>query len=214
MEDIILLGIGGHAHSVVDSIECAGKYRIVGFLDLEEKKGISYRGYKVLDADLQMEQYFLSGVGNAFVSIGYMGQGQLRENLYRTLKKIGYTIPNIVDPTAVIAEDAVMGEGVFVGKKAVVNAAAHIGDLCIINTGAIVEHDCDVGSFSHISVGSVLCGGVCVGQRTLIGANATVIQERVIGSGCIVGAGTTVRRNLEDGCTVRGSDETKIVRNG
>lgn len=70
MEDIILLGIGGHAHSVVDSIECAGKYRIVGFLDLEEKKGISYRGYKVLDADLQMEQYFLSGVGNAFVSIG------------------------------------------------------------------------------------------------------------------------------------------------
>lgn len=88
-------------------------------------------------------------------------------------------LPNIVDPSAVIADDAVMGEGIFVGKRAVVNAAAHIGDLCIINTGAIVEHDCDVGNYSHISVGSVLCGGVRVGQRTLIGANATVIQERL-----------------------------------
>ncbi len=213
MEDIILLGIGGHAHSVVDSIERAGKYHIVGFLDLEEKKGIAYRGYKVLNVDSQMEQFFRNGVENAFVSIGYMGHGALREMLYSDLKKIGYTIPNIVDPSAVIAEDAVMGEGIFVGKRAVINAAAHIGDLCIINTGAIVEHDCDVGSFSHISVGSVLCGGVRVGQRTLIGANATVIQERMIGSGCIVGAGTTVRRNLEDSYTVCCRDDTRMVRN-
>lgn len=213
MEDIILLGIGGHAHSVVDSIECAGKYHIVGFLDLAKKKGIAYRGYKVLDVDSQMERYFQSGVKNAFVSIGYMGYGRLREELYFALKRTGYTIPNIVDPLAVIADDAVMGEGIFVGKRAVVNAAAHIGDLCIINTGAIVEHDCDVGNYSHISVGSVLCGGVRVGQRTLIGANATVIQERVIGSGCIVGAGTTIYRNLADGHMARSGDEIISVRN-
>lgn len=213
MEDIILLGIGGHAHSVVDSIERAGKYHIVGFLDLEEKKGIAYRGYKVLDVDSQMEQYFRNGVGNAFVSIGYMGKGRLREELYSALQKTGYNIPNIVDPSAVVAEDAVMGKGIFVGKRAVVNAAAHIGDLCIINTGAIVEHDCDVGSFSHVSVGSVLCGGVRVGQRTLIGANATIIQERVIGNGCIVGAGITMRGNLEDGRIVRWADGIRIAGN-
>ncbi len=39
MQDIILLGLGGHAHSVVDSIEQTGKYNIVGFLDTEEKQG-------------------------------------------------------------------------------------------------------------------------------------------------------------------------------
>lgn len=39
MEDIILLGIGGHAHSVVDSVECAGQYHIVGFLDLTQYRG-------------------------------------------------------------------------------------------------------------------------------------------------------------------------------
>lgn len=31
MENIILLGLGGHAHSVVDSIEQAGEYNIIGF---------------------------------------------------------------------------------------------------------------------------------------------------------------------------------------
>lgn len=33
MEEIILLGMGGHAHSVVDSIEREGRYHIAGFLD-------------------------------------------------------------------------------------------------------------------------------------------------------------------------------------
>lgn len=31
MEDIVLLGIGGHAHSIVDSIEQKKQYNIVGF---------------------------------------------------------------------------------------------------------------------------------------------------------------------------------------
>lgn len=49
MEDIILLGLGGHAHSVVDSIEWAGKYNIIGFLDTKEMQGKHYKDYYVLD---------------------------------------------------------------------------------------------------------------------------------------------------------------------
>lgn len=56
MENIILLGIGGHAHSVIDSIEQTGKYRIIGFLDREEKQGESYRDYPVLGVDADMEE--------------------------------------------------------------------------------------------------------------------------------------------------------------
>lgn len=158
MEDIILLGLGGHAHSVVDSIEQSGKYNIVGFLDTEEMRGKRYKDYCVLDTDDTLQKYFDRGLRNAFVTIGFMGHGIVRNRLYQRLKDIGYIIPNIIDRTAVLSENVKLEEGIFVGKKAVINANAVIKKMCIINTGAIVEHDCRINSFSHIAVGSVVCG--------------------------------------------------------
>lgn len=196
MEDIILLGIGGHAHSVADSIERAGKYRIIGFLDREEMQGKSYREYPILGTDADIGRFFEKGVKHAFVTVGFMGHGDVRKRLFRQLKDAGYTLPDVIDDTAVVSDRVKLGEGVFVGKKTVINAEAEIGDMCIVNTGVIIEHDCLVGEFSHISVGSVLCGGVKVGTAALVGANATVIQKVEIGDGCIIGAGMTVRRNV------------------
>ena len=198
MEDIILLGLGGHAHSVVDSIEQGGKYNIVGFLDTEEMQGKRYKDYCVLDTDDALQKYFDRGIRNAFVTIGFMGHGIVRNRLYQRLKDIGYILPNIIDRTAVLSENVILEEGIFVGKKAVINANAVIKKMCIINTGAIVEHDCRINSFSHIAVGTVLCGGVLVGEQTFIGANATVIQEKIIGKHCIIGAGTIVNKNVQD----------------
>ena len=38
MEDIILIGYGGHAKSVADCIERQKRYRIIGYTELEKKK--------------------------------------------------------------------------------------------------------------------------------------------------------------------------------
>lgn len=203
MESIILLGTGGHAHSVVDCIEAENRFHIYGFLDIEEKIGEEYRGYKVLGTDMLLEDSFKKGIKNAFVTIGYLGKNSIRDRLFFNLKKMGFTLPNIIDKTAIIAKDVVLGEGIFIGKRAVVNSDVEIKDMCIINTGAIIEHDCKIGDFSHISVGSVLCGGVQVGRESFIGANATIIQGRTIGNKCIIGAGVTIRKNIEDNSIVR-----------
>lgn len=209
MEDILLFGLGGHAHSVVDSIEEGGKYNIIGFLDTEEKRGNRFKDYSVLDTDDAMKKYYAAGVNHAFITIGFMGHGSLRNRLYGRLKEAGFTIPNIIDRTAVMAGGVQLAEGVFIGKRAVINSNAVIGKMCIVNTGAIVEHDCSIGEFSHIAVGSVLCGGVTVGEQTLIGANATVIQERRIGSHCVIGAGAIIRKDVGDGCVVRNGSVVK-----
>ncbi len=198
MQDILLLGLGGHAHSVVDSIEQARKYNIVGFLDTKETQGKKFRDYTVLGTDETLEKYYNSGIRNAFVTIGFMGHKNVRNHLYKQLKRAGFTVPNIIDSTAVVSKNADLEDGIFVGKGAVINANARIEKMCIINTGAIIEHDCKVGEFSHIAVGSVLCGEVSVGKQTLIGANATVIQQKAVGDYCIVGAGTTIRKDVED----------------
>lgn len=201
-EKIILLGCGGHAKSVVDAIESDGKYTIVGFVD-KESNNFSYRGYSVIGQDDDLEDFFKQGITRVFVCVGYMGKGKTREELFAKLRHIGYEFPVIIDPTATLAADAVVGEGSFIGKNVVINANAEIGSMCIINTAAVVEHDCLIGDFTHIAVGSVLCGGVTVGQSCLIGANATVIQGREIGDNCIIGAGVVVRKNVECGAMVR-----------
>lgn len=197
MEDIILLGIGGHAHSVVDSIEQSGRYRIVGFLDVKENRDKEYRGYHVIGTDDMLENYYLKGIKNAFITVGYLGEGSIRNKLYKEIKRIGYTVPNIIDRTAILADDIRLGEGNFVGKRAVINANSKIGTMCIINTGAIVEHDCCIGDMTHIAVGTILCGHVTVGNNTLIGANAVVRQGINIGTHVIIGAGMTITKDIK-----------------
>jgi sugar O-acyltransferase (sialic acid O-acetyltransferase NeuD family) len=199
MQRIILLGCGGHAKSVADAIESGGVYEIAGFIGTPEDDGFSYRDYRILDCDAGLDSIYRSGITHAAVCIGFMGRGITRSALYDRLKAIGFTLPVITDRTAVIAADAQIGDGTFVGKNAVVNSAAVVGKMAIINTAAVVEHDCEVGDFSHVSVGSVLCGNVSVGAGSFIGANATVIQGKKIGAGVIVGAGSVVLEDLADG---------------
>lgn len=189
MEDVVLVGFGGHAKSVADCIEREGKYHIVGYTDMQEADS----QYSYLGTDDELQAILVGGVKNAAIGIGYMGKGAVRQHLYAKLKQIGFYLPVITDPSAIVSSTAVVGEGSFIGKCAVINAEASIGKMAIINTKALVEHECVVGDFTHVAVGAVLCGQVKVGEGAFIGANATVIQCRQIESNAIVPAGATIR---------------------
>lgn len=204
MEQIILIGCGGHADSVMDSIVQQGKYRIAGFIERENYSETENSKFPVIGTDSDLQAVYDSGIRNAFVTIGYLGKGDTREKIYHGLKQIGYNLPKIIDSSAVLAGCVRIGEGTYVGKRAVVNTDANIGKMCIINTGAVVEHGNDIGDFCHVAVGSVLCGGVSIGRKTLVGANATILQNVNIGKEAIIGAGTVVRHDVEMGQTYYG----------
>lgn len=192
MEDIILIGYGGHAKSVADCINRQGKYNIVGYTDY---KKYDCR-YKYLGTDDILNELYEAGIKNAVICIGYLGKGNIRERLYIKLKKIGYNLPAIIDPSAIVSKSAHICEGVFIGKYAIINVDAYVGKCCIINTGAIVEHECCIDDFTHIAVHSVLCGQVSIGKACLIGANATVIQCIKVPDNVVVPAGSVVRRQV------------------
>lgn len=189
MEEIILIGYGGHSKSVADCIERQKEYKIVGYTDLQEVDS----PYPYLGTEEVLYSLYDKGIRHLAMGIGYLGRGNLRENIYAKAKKIGFSFPIIIDPSSIISSTAVLEEGAFVGKLAIVNAAAHIGKLCIINTKALVEHDCVVGDFTHVAVGAVLCGQVNVGRSVLVGANATVLQCQSVRDNAIIPAGFTFR---------------------
>lgn len=214
MEKIIVLGMGGHAESMIDAIESQHLYEVVGYVVNEENISDTVKKYPVIGKDEDLQQIFQSGIKNAAVGIGYLGKSDIRERLWTVLKKIGYHLPVICDVSAVLARDVELAEGSFIGKGAILNTNVSIGKMCIINTGAIIEHDCYVDDFSHISVGTVLCGGITVGKAAFIGANVTVIQGMNIGDRSIVGAGTVVKKNVEDKSMIWSRDKIYMCGGG
>lgn len=195
MEKIILIGGGGHARSIIDTIISSGVFTIAGIVDNFEGEVL---GIPVIGDDRKLTEIFNSGIRNAFVAIGSVGDTTLRKNTLDMILKIGFTVPNIVDKTAVVSVNTAIGFGNFIGKNAVVNCDCTIGNMVIINSNATVEHNSYVGDFSHIASGAVLCGTVTIGKNTHIGANATVIQGVTIGEDCLIGAGSVVLGNIND----------------
>lgn len=198
MEALILIGGGGHAKSVIDSVEAEKHYKIVGIVDKTLPIGYTIFNIPVIGTDDSLEKFYAQGIQHAFLTIGSIETSQLREALYKKLKKIGYQIPNIIDPSAILSKHITLGEGNFIGKRAVLNSYVTLGSNCIINTGAIVEHDCHLADFVHLAPSSTLCGMVTVGSGSFIGAGTTIIQSVKIGRRVIIGAGSVVLTSIED----------------
>lgn len=199
---LLLIGGGGHCHSVLDSIISSGKYDEIGIIDNVE---CSYMGVKTIGTDEDLPRLFNEGWTDAFITVGSVGNTNVRHRLYENVISIGFNVPSVIDPTAVVAGDAIIGEGVFAGKRSVINAGAVLGECSIINSGAIVEHDCKIGSFTHISPGAVLCGQVTVGNDSHIGAGSVVRQLTNVGDNSLIGAGSVVVKDIGDNAKAYGN---------
>ena len=174
-ERIILVGGGGHCHSVIDVIEQQGIYQIAGIVDLHENLGQYVLGYPIIACDEQLPELF-NTYKNALITVGHIKTNSLRLKLYEELKRIGYTLPIIISPLAYVSQHARIEEGTVVMHHALVNANARVSKNCIINTKALIEHDAVIESHCHIATASVINGGVKVKENTFFGSNATSKQ--------------------------------------
>ena len=175
-EKIVLIGGGGHCHSVIDVIEQTNKYEIIGIVDIKENIGKKVLDYEVIACDDDLETIFET-CKNSIITVGYIKSNDLRIKLFKIAKQIGFNLPIIISPLAYVSKHSSIDEGTIVMHHALINANAKIGKNCIINTKALIEHDCVVEDNCHISTASVLNGGVVVKENTFFGSNATSKQS-------------------------------------
>ena len=206
---ILLIGGGGHCHSVLDSILALNVYDEIGIIDSKDCHAL---GISVVGVDDDVQRLMSEGWSDAFITVGSVGNTQLRRKLHEMIKIIGLNVPTIIDPTAVIARGTELSEGVYVGKRAVINTGSRIGTCAIINTGTIVEHDCLIGDFSHLSPGATICGQVHIGNDSHVGAGSVVRQQISIGNGVLVGAGSGVVKTLPDNVKAYGNPCRVIMK--
>lgn len=199
MEKIVIVGGGGHAKVVIDAIKLKAEYDIYGIVDPNVKAGESVLGVKVIGGDEMLETLFKSGIKHAFVAVGSVGDERsvgTRISITANLMKIGFSLPVIVHPRAVVAGDVPLGEGTFVAGGAVINPGSKIGKNAIINTNSSVDHDCVIGDFAHIAPGATLSGGVKIGNGAHVGTGANITQGVSIDQETLVKAGTLVSRDI------------------
>lgn len=178
-EKIVLIGGGGHCHSVIDVIEQENKYEIIGIVDTKENIGKKVLDYKIIACDDDLETIFLS-CKNALITVGQIESNKIRVKIYNNLKQIGFNLPVIISPLAYVSNHSSIDEGTIIMHQALINANTKIGKNCIINTKALIEHDCIVEDNCHISTASVINGGVTVKENSFFGSNATSKQSTEI----------------------------------
>ena len=207
---LILLGNGGHCRSVMDSVYSLDCYDQIAIVE-KNNVNCTHEEENIIGTDDDLPKLFNAGWKEAIITVGSIGNTRVRELLYSKLKKIGFKLPVIIDPSAVVSTKARICEGVFIGKRAVVNSGVLIDSCAIINTGAVIEHDCAIGKFAHVSPGTTVCGEVRIGSYSHIGAGSVVRQQITIGEKSLIGAGSVVIRNIPDEVVAFGNP-CKIIR--
>jgi sugar O-acyltransferase (sialic acid O-acetyltransferase NeuD family) len=210
MKKIIFIAITSIHKLVLDIIQYdkdfKTKYQIIGFLD--DKPGVHGQiisGFPVVGSLNDFEEIANKyGVTDAIICLGYTNMN-VRKALFERCSNYFPMMSNFFHPTAVVAHDAAVGNGVILAANVVINPSTSIKDNVIIWPGAIVEHDCFIGEHSYIGPGCRISGCVNIGERCLIGAGAVILPYLHIGNNVIIGAGAVVAKDVPDNAIVYGT---------
>ena len=187
---ILLIGCGGHTKVCIDVIKNIKSYKIAGVV-CDNKKGVYNLPNVGNDNDLKkLRKKFNS----AFITIGQIKNYQMREKIFKKLKRFNFNIPRILSNTAIISKSAKIDKGTIVMDRAIIHQDVKIGKNCIINTGAIVEHDVQIGDNTHISTGAIINGEVEVGKNVFIGSGTIIVNNVKIKSNSFIKAGTLIKK--------------------
>lgn len=192
---VVVLGGGGHGRVLLEMLKQLD-VEVLGVVDPGLEVGSDCRGIRVLGGDevvlaFSPEQLLLVN------AIGSLPRDKgLRQSLYLQFQRQGYFFKTLQHPSALLAEDVSLADGVQIMAGSIVQTGAKIAENTIVNTGAIVDHDCVIGAHAHLAPGVVLSGGVTVGDQVHIGTGAIVIQGINIGDGSVIGAGCVVTKDV------------------
>lgn len=205
---IVVIGAGGHAHVVIDTLKAVADHEVAGIVS-PERAPTEVLGVPWIGRDYVISGLLASGIQGFVVAVG---DNAVRRRLFSYALSHGLQPVQAIHPSAVVARDVHVGRGVVMMANAVVNSASRIEDNVIINTGATVDHHAWIGPDVHIAPGCHLAGRVRVGAASFLGTGVSVIPEITIGERAVIGAGATIYKDVPDDSRVVGPSMRFIER--
>lgn len=202
-----ILGAGGHAKEVIETLRSSGGLEPSGVLDDDSAKwGGEVLGVPIC-GPIDLEYVRTHPIKEAVIAIGSNKlRAQVSDRFDGLLKWV-----TIVHPSAVLAKSVQIGEGTVIFAGVVVQPDVRIGRQTILNTGCTISHDGVIGDFAHIAPGGRLAGNVLIGDGAFLGIGSSVIPGVSIGRWTTVGAGSVVVKSLPSRVVAYGAP-ARVIR--
>jgi len=180
VERLLIVGASGHAHAVLALLRRLGTHRVMGLIDDTRPAGGLVHGLPVLGGVADLPQLCAAyGFDQVVIAIGDNGRRQqITDQLRRRLPQLRW--PVLVDPTAVVAEPARLGQmepfsslapGVHCGGR------VQIGERAAVGLGASVVQHVRVGADTVVGAGAVVLDSLPP-QVVAHGVPARVVRSR------------------------------------
>lgn len=210
MKKLLIVGAGGFGKEVLywaKQIQTENNlWGEIGFIDDNPNvfKGLSSNDKVVStieEYEPQNDEYLICAIGNPKDKFRICDQ----------LIKKGAKFTNLIHPTAVVAENAVLGTGVILAPYSIVSVNATIGNFVTLMSYSIIGHDATVGSGCTICDHCNVMGNVRIEDSVFLGGSAAILPNIHIQNNATVGAGSVVTRKVKDHTTVFGNPAVKVI---
>ena len=195
MDDLLVVGNGGHARACIDVIEKQKKYSIFGIIDNITSKENNNSNYPILGNDNDLPN-IIKTCENLFLGFGFIKSSKKRSEYFINAKSLNYKFPVIISPSSYVSNTSVIHEGTIIMHHALINSSAKVGRNCIINSKALIEHDTFIGDNTHISTAAVVNGSAIIGEGCFIGSNSVIGEGVKVGDNSIISAGVFLQDDL------------------
>lgn len=204
MKKLVIIGAGGMGRSVYCIAKgCIGygtEFVVKGFIDDDLSQLDNFEGYPPMfgtidDYVIEEDDVFVCSIGDT----------KTKKIICEKLKARGAKFQTLIHKTAIVRQNAKIGDGCIIADFASVGADCTIGENSLVQTFAIAAHDCKIGNYVRIDTHATCVGGVVIEDTATIHTSAVVSHNVVVGEGATVAALSFVIKKVKPGITVYGN---------
>ena len=188
-----IYGAGGAGREVKEIAEMTNQWEELVFIDDTKEVG-EFKGIKRMPFE-NFKTFYLPEDTEIIIALG---EPQYKITLYNKVAEAGYSLANVIHPTAIINKSAIIGRGVIVKAGALVSSDAVVEDNVSLEEYSVIGHDTIIHTHAQISAFVVIAGHCEVGEGTYIGLSVPVKEKTKIGARTVVGMGSVVLRDLPE----------------
>lgn len=210
MKNLIIIGAGGCGREVLQIAKDVNRlhptWNIKGFLD---DRADALDGLRCDVTVIGSTESYVPQPDDQFVCC--IGNSEVRKAIIDKMSEKGAEFVNVIHPTSLIADSALLGKAVILYPYSIISDNAEIGDGCIVNMHSTIAHDSKLGEYCTISAHCDVTGMCTVGARVFMGSGARMVPGSKVGNDVFICAGSTVMSRLKDGAKVIGVPAKRIA---
>jgi acetyltransferase-like isoleucine patch superfamily enzyme len=171
----VMIGSGGHARVLADILRLRGGLELVAVLDDDPRTHGGHLGsVEIIGSTALLERRPRA----ATACVAAVGDNHARARIFNLALGLGYHLPPLVHPSAVIARDVSIPDGTIICAGCVIEPGVSLRADCFLSANAVLEVECALGGHCLVGAGAVLRSGSHLVSYTVVSPGSLVESDR------------------------------------